>query len=163
MQLFNLLCEVVVTFHLLYNSRTWVTLTLYCWIKVMQYLRCNQVSHDIWGYITLKSKSASSCCFMWRSKWSLRITRQHFTQTTFLPGMAGQSPVTCSSTPGLCSMHRGMSVQVPSSWKRRIYSKNTNKKHASFFYLFLIDEYDERQTKKEKVKNKHDPQKEWWF
>ena len=34
------------------------------------------------------------------------------------PGMAGQVPGICSSTPGSCSMQRGMSVQVPSSWRR---------------------------------------------
>lgn len=34
------------------------------------------------------------------------------------PETPGQSPGICSSTPGSCSTHRGMSVHVPSSWQR---------------------------------------------
>jgi len=34
------------------------------------------------------------------------------------PGILGQTPGICSSTPGSCSTHRGISVQVPSSWHK---------------------------------------------
>ena len=50
------------------------------------------------------------------------------------PGIPGQRPGTCDSFPGSCSMHRGMSVHVPSGCKRYI---NRISLEASFSTTFV--------------------------